>query len=545
MANKNDIKRWEKGQIHWNMWANKLLEERLRLKNEKLWHIGNIGIAENAETIEWVKNATVDFSEHHFENGADFSEIVFPFIAMAELEGLAPPTLDKLSVNGTNFTNAILREANFYQANMLGMNFTGATLETANLSKTNLLNIFFNTANLIGSNFEGAKISGCQFVEATIDRVDFSDVTKLDNCTFNLAKLVGASFSGLICGGSFTKADLSNTHFENATFQNCSFEGAILENAYLANSSLINSSFNKANCSAAIFSGADLTGARFIDADVSNAHFNHATIINAHFQSAKLVSTDFQGANLEGSHFTSVKLGSANLKNAVLKRVDFSAANIVSANMLGASFDKDTKFLNDPQVKGLSVDRFALECLDKFGGLSVGARMKLNIHDDVATLRSYYSGYKQWIHLMAFATFAFPYLWFIVTQWGKASFKPENSDHLIPLWQALFRFIYSGGNGWEQGWAFSWSFIFFVVALLYNILRAVLLAKTKRLELTQESSGLPAAFSLNDRVSGSFGYVSWGGVFLTSKIGFYIYLSAVLLNLIHFFSMEIPIQYEP
>ena len=80
--------------------------------------------------------------------------------------------------------------------------------------------------------------------------------------------------------------------------------------------------------------------------------------------------------------------------------------------MLGASFDRQTSFEN-AIVPGLSVDRYALECLANYGDLTVGARMTMKINDDVARLRAAYSGFWQWIHLAAVFGFLFPYAWFI------------------------------------------------------------------------------------------------------------------------------------
>ena len=68
----------------------------------------------------------------------------------------------------------------------------------------------------------------------------------------------------------------------------------------------------------------------------------------------------------------------------------------------------------------------------------------------------------------------------------------------MPLWQALWRFVFSGGIDWQTSATLHWSFFIFLFALTYNGLRVVLLVKTKNLELTQESSGLPARFSFED-----------------------------------------------
>ena len=160
--------------------------------------------------------------------------------------------------------------------------------------------------------------------------------------------------------------------------------------------------------------------------------------------------------------------------------------------------------------------------------------MTMNIIDSVARLRASYSGFWQWIHLMALATFIFPYAWFVVVQWSIAKFvAPGTVDH-IPLWKALFTFIYNGGVNWQDGPAFHWSFVAFLFLTAYNLLRAILLWKTKQLELQQESSGLPAMFSLSKS--------RWGTLLKVATWSFYLYLAIALFNTGHFFTHEIPLN---
>ena len=133
--------------------------------------------------------------------------------------------------------------------------------------------------------------------------------------------------------------------------------------------------------------------------------------------------------------------------------------------------------------------------------------------------------------LLALIVFAFPYLWFVVSQWSKAQFVPSESH--MPLWEALRNYIYNGGVEWQSGLAFHLSFVAFVLMFSYNILRAVLLRKTKQLELEQESSGLKVQFTLE--------YSNWGKAYAVAKWGFYAAIVIALLNTAHFFTQKIPI----
>ncbi len=104
----------------------------------------------------------------------------------------------------------------------------------------------------------------------------------------------------------------------------------------------------------------------------------------------------------------------------------------------------------------------------------------------------------QWIHVTALAVFLAPYVGFVVRQCLYANFIVKNPESTIPVWEALFRYIWNGGVSWQEGFSMNFlSFGCFLFGLGYNMLYGVLLWKTKSLKLQQEASGLPALFSLS------------------------------------------------
>lgn len=237
--------------------------------------------------------------------------------------------------------------------------------------------------------------------------------------------------------------------------------------------------------------------------------------------------------------FDSSILSDADFYAAKLARASFQNANLNSANLLAATLDRDTD-LTHASVDGCKIDRYGLECLKDYGGLSVGALMKMKIRDDVAELRATYSGFWQWVHIAALIGFTFPYLWFVISQWSNAAFLSGTTDEFMPLWQAIARFIFNGGVGWEYGWQFHYSFLLFVGSLLYNLLRFSLLMKTKQLELAQVTRGVPTIFYMNE-AKVLFGSCTWELLYNFSKYLFVVYLVIVLVNLMHFLTMKIPI----
>lgn len=311
---------------------------------------------------------------------------------------------------------------------------------------------FGKTASFVKSNFSGdAVFDDTKFDgEAEFKNAEFASDVSFRNCKFSmLSSFREATFNG---NAYFQKVYMRGScRFDSAKFtMSANFEQAVLSNGanfrnsvFVASANFLEVKFDKES---------DFRLARFHD----GASFLDSNLRGVQMESCHLQNIDFEGANLEQALF-----GHADLRFANLQKI---------------KVDSGTKFKN-ARVNGCQIDRYSLECLEDYGGLTVGDRMMMDIQDGFAILRSSYGGYLQWLHLAAFIGFAFPYVWFVAVQWGNATFNPVGSIDVIPLWQALAQFIYSGGEHWQYGFVLSLSFAFFLVALFYNTLRAILFSK--------------------------------------------------------------------
>lgn len=378
-------------------------------------------------------------------------------------------------------------------------------------------------------------LSGADLRKSTLPNADLS-FTNLKSTNLSRSNLSGADFSG----ASLTHADLTKSRLDKAKFSGADvnlvlLNNAILEEADLSRANFPNSKLNDASLKSANLSETDLRGSQIIKANLNGANLNKAKLQNsdlsnsdlsaANLSEAQLHRTNLKGANLIGANLSGAKLIRTNLSGA-----DLSGADLFETQLTEAHFDAAT-VLKGAKTSNCVISAYSLEQLNNYGGLTKGNRMDMIIIDDVATLRASYSGFQQWIHLIALLVFVFPYLWFVVSQWLKAEFVSSGSR--ITLLEGLCRYIYNGGVDWQTGFAFHWSFLAFLYMFVYNIFRAVLLRKTKQLELEQESSGLKAKFSL--------GGSNWGKVYNVAKWMFYASLAIALLNTIHFFTQTIPI----
>lgn len=361
-------------------------------------------------------------------------------------------------------------------------------------------------------------------------------------------QLTGVIFSGINLNNTiFYKSNLSNAHFIECQLENCNFEKAKLESSK--------------------FERCRFSKAKFKDCDLSNANLSGLRFHQNNFQRSCLIKANFSSASLSDSQFIEASLKSADLRNTEIHNCNFSRANLSKANLSDSALNKSelvrsllseaklhaTKFeggsisyadlrkanfnhktiFNAVETSNTQVDSYSLEFLKDYGGLSNGDRMKMIIHNDVARLRLSYSGFLSWVHLLALGIFVGPYLWFLIENWTVAQFNQINNESSISLGEALLRYIFNGGKDWQHGWHLHWSFATFLGGLLYNLLRATLLIKTKRLELYQESTGLPPAFSFE----GS----RWGMCFHLANILSGVILLTAVLHLFHFLQQRIPI----
>lgn len=374
------------------------------------------------------------------------------------------------------------------------------------------------------------------------------ELPDLRNASLLRAKLRDADLSGahlegaILLGARLEGAILFRAHLEGANLRHAHLEGANLVEAHLEKANLFEAHLEKANLgdsclSGANLSGADLTTAYLSGANLGEANLEGANLVDAHLEEAILAKAHLEKANLRGADVSGADLSEAhlegaNLVDAHLQKAKLYKANLEESDLHGVIVDPQTNF-QGATVVGCVIDRYTLESLDDYGGLSRADRMRMNIEDGLAKLRSSFSGFLQYLHVTALVVFVFPYVSFVLRHWTAAKFGLGDDEKTISLAEALLRYIVGGGAGWREGWSLSWAFGLFLLLLVYNFARAGLLWKTKKLELEQEARGLPVEFSLT-------GF--WYGLYQVASIGFWVNVFVVFLHTAHFLWQRIPVN---
>lgn len=373
------------------------------------------------------------------------------------------------------------------------------------------------------TDFKHAEFSDRAFFSGAI----FSDDVEFDNASF----AEGASFRGVKIekNASFDNATIEKTaFFTSASIKKASFRSAV----FCPETSFAVCRFKMAP---------DFSHSNFGE----NSTFAGATFANgATFNSAVFAGrSSFHSTMLNEARFVRCEFGSSvNFSSAKLEGAEFSFAKAPSANFQGCFFDERTKFGN-ANLRRAKMDNFGLACMADNGGITKGMRMQMFIKDDVAELRQSFGGFKTLLHLIFLTIFAFPYVWFVASRYSEASFAEGQPVESIALWDAFCRYVVNGGLNWQTGYQPHWTFLTFIVALLFNALRVVLLRKTMQLELSQNARELPEMFSLSKEVEfwGKPMGFTWGRLVSVNDILFWIQSAAVILSTFHFLTMRIPV----
>ncbi len=328
------------GRDAWNDWASQILKSKANFQDAGAFSLNWYGEADNDETRLWLKVATADFSNEHFEDEIDFDGFIFP---------------GSVNLSGAVFDRPV--------------SFAGAEFQLpANFGRAH----FHADAN-----FEAAKFSGqAVFDDAVFDGVaDFERAEFLKekngplthSVRFQRARFMGkADFRSSVMIGSadFSKAQFAGTaRFDETRFTADSvFEGAVFSAP---------AGFNACQFfGTAAFRETQFTGeARFAEAAFKgecqferSQFWNDVSFRDAHFDN-NAVFTDMR---VEGaSRFKGAKFAmEANFLDARFTgNADFSGSDFGGATLFrstqfaqGASWES-CRFLNGADFSGLTLGK--------------------------------------------------------------------------------------------------------------------------------------------------------------------------------------------
>ena len=216
--------------------------------------------------------------------------------------------LNSERLNGANFTQSILINADMQETHLKEAELSGSHLDSADLSN----------ARLQEADLTEARLQGAVLTEA-----------RLDSAYLRRARLKGADLSGARLQG----ANLSGARLQGADLTEARLQGADLSGARLQGADLFEARLDSTFLPGARLQGAVLTEARLVNADLPRAFLQGTVLTEARLQRADLREARLDSAYLSGARLREALLASSS-------STDTSLVQLQGARLGGSVLDR-------------------------------------------------------------------------------------------------------------------------------------------------------------------------------------------------------------
>lgn len=280
--------------------------------------------------------------------------------------------LEDNQMDGWDFSNQNLADADLRQAVLTGANLSNSILRNANLQETQLENANLRDAVVSGTDFRGVQGLTQEQLYSTLS-YKLQDLTAIQLRNNDLT------------GWNFAGQNLTDANFEDAIVANIDLTGAIItgvdfEDTELTATQLYSTNSYQVKDLSYVnlednvmigwnFTGQDLTQANFEGASLGGANFRDAILRNVDFEgNTRLNDADFTGADLAHGKFSLVTIREPDGDREIL-RPNLRGARLQNANLeravdlSEARFDANTEYNQwtvfpddfDPKIHGLTL----------------------------------------------------------------------------------------------------------------------------------------------------------------------------------------------
>ncbi len=222
----------------------------------------------------------------------------------AELPSLEGIVLEKLNLDGYDFSdislkNARIESCSLRQCNFISADLRGAELKYNDFRGAKLIAARLDNANLSFSNLSQANLLTATVTGACLQKIDFRghDLSTLDlrGTLLSGSNLEGQNLSNHdLSGVNLAGANLQRVNFTQANLNNIDFTGANLTDAILVGVSLKRAILVGVNLSGKDLTNAQLQEANLTDCDLRKACLKNAKLCRAKLTGAKLWRADIQ-----------------------------------------------------------------------------------------------------------------------------------------------------------------------------------------------------------------------------------------------------------
>lgn len=241
--------------------------------------------------------------------------------------------------------------------NLQGLDFSEATLENANFNGSNLRGSNFSDANLKKAHLSATTLDDCNFRGAILDCA-YLYKTKAKKANFAYATLIKANFDYADLQQTCLDAtDLTEATLFEANLHDASIQRASLEKANLSRANLKLADFHGSGLSMACLDGVDASGACFLDANLNDADLEEANLEDTNLEYASIERANLKKARLVNAGLDNTSLKYSNLDSANLEHATLNCTKLDDANLTNTVLSKENvQKSKDAQVNVKSKD---------------------------------------------------------------------------------------------------------------------------------------------------------------------------------------------
>ncbi|WP_404418197.1 DUF2169 domain-containing protein [Marinospirillum sp.] len=316
-------------------------EERNRLQQEVLYAV------RQGQVLPTDDLSNMDFTGMQLD-GADFSNCYMEGVQLkdaslrqANLQGVI---LVHAHLEGTDFTQACLDEANLGANQIQNCRFVKASMKKVNFNRSNLQGIDFTGAVMDESQWMTTQVNDCNFAHTSLQKLNLIE-PKWQECHFKEANLSqGNLLNARFTDCSFEKLAAKGTNFVELIAENSSFQQGQLNNVrFVGGCQLSGSDFSQASLKMASFREAKVSGGNFDRANLEQADLELGDFNGASFYRSNLFRANLANVNFTRTYLEDANLMEASLYHARVVQADLRGANLYAANLLYMEYG-ETRF---------------------------------------------------------------------------------------------------------------------------------------------------------------------------------------------------------
>ncbi|CAM2010334.1 pentapeptide repeat-containing protein [Acanthopleuribacter pedis] len=271
------------------------------------------------------------------------SDLMVRFLLGAEIQCFKGLSLKRVKLDGHDFRECNLAEADLTCASMIGCNLRGTDLSYAMLDRVEL-----EESDLKGAILDGAYMRGLPVGKIKNLDPKWTLVHDINSHSVSGRNLEGVDLSYANLGWShLPKANFKNSNLTKATL----IEANLLE-ADLSLTNLVEANLQDANLRSSNLCGANLTRANLDQVDLTGVKINEKTLLeNKYFLAWRMLNNEEISENLfevdlSNLFLQKVKLRGLDLSRADLSGTDLTGSDLFQSMLYGVIVSDSTKIPN-------------------------------------------------------------------------------------------------------------------------------------------------------------------------------------------------------